>query len=262
MKIYSKFKDYYDHITGFYSNDIIWERTTRQELFKKSKKDSYLTKYSNKVENLLSNAWNDCPKLVKFVDYGTYKQKQNTNDFVFLIGLCGKLYPAFIFYEYIKSKLLYYNTGLTLKGAYIDLEKFLTLRKEAKKADLYNNISYDAITKNSYINWMGQYHQHPDLMQVFIELNTPIFIIKPLNCSLGAYYDNINLLVSPCMDAFKLQASFDPYTVYQEIEMFLSNQLVITANADIKRTDELIRDSKGMDKWSFRQKGPKVRKRK
>ena len=71
---------------------------------------------------------------------------------------------------------------------------------------------------------------------------------------------NTNFVVNPCMADYKLQNVFHPYEAHQAVDMFLGNELVMCTLKDFNMSDELMRDSKGMDKWSFRQKGPKKRK--
>jgi hypothetical protein len=50
MKIYSKFSDYYDHATGYYSDDVTWRRYTKLHRFKG---DSLDTNYSIKTNIFL-----------------------------------------------------------------------------------------------------------------------------------------------------------------------------------------------------------------
>ena len=68
--------------------------------------------------------------------------------------------------------------------------------------------------------------------------------------------------INPRFADYKLQSVFDPWTAYQEIDMYLNNQLAVNMEPTLERSQELIRDSKGFDDWSFKQKGPKARKRK
>jgi hypothetical protein len=226
MKIYSKFIDYYDHVTGYYSNDSTWIRKIKMYNIKKNK---FNTPYSNEIEKIFQNMWYNLPSL-----------KSNNNNNLIIIGFCGKIYLAISKYD---------NSGFLI-GYYIN--------KISK--DLFRNfINHD------YFEWKQRYENNLNLINIFIEINSPIFIIK--NEFLGytlskRCYSGYNLIINPCLRDFKLQCSFDPFTAHQEIEMFLNNQLVINQDSNIDMTDDLIRDSKGFDKYSFKQHGPKKRKRK
>lgn len=264
MKTYSKFNDYYDYATGFYSDENKWVRKTRFENFKTNKNNSYLTKYSNKTEDLLLRITDSCRLgcIQSGLPFGTYK----ADDEAILVGFCGKIYPAFLFYERAGINLL---TGHDekLKGGYIDISKFMSLRNEAGKKELKTRRGdFDWWhTGGSIVDYKEfEYHTHRELDSVFVELNSPIFIIRsgsfsPLRYGYGNSgtdykYDNGSLIVNPCLGDFGLQCSFNPFYANQEIEMYLGNQLVMRDNCDINMTDELMRHSKGFDNMSFKKR--------
>jgi len=220
MKIYSKFTDYYDHATGYYSNDVVWKRCIKMDNIKDG---IFNTEYSNETNRTLVNIWNDSPNI--------------NSDELFIVGFCGKIYIAIS--KYTNNELI---------GSYIK-----PLKKE--------NFKYWDYHK--YTDWMQKY-SYQDFSNIFIDIKSPIFIIK--NSYIGyslskRNYFGYNLIINPCLRDFKLQSAFNPVQAYQEIEMFLSNQMVMVDDPDIKRSDELIRDSKGFNNWSFKQQGPKKRKR-
>ena len=180
--------------------------------------------YSNKTNIVLNNI-SKIPGSVKAGD-------------LFVIGFCGKVY--IVVSEYNNNNLI---------GSYI---------KPLKKED-FNFWGYYI-----YTEWMQKYSGQ-DLSDIFIDIKSPIFIIKN-KCSGYSLSKRNNygysLIINPCLRDFGLQSVFNPVQAYQEIEMFLSNQMVMVDDPDIKRSNELIRDSKGFDNWSFKQHGPKKRKRK
>lgn len=110
-------------------------------------------------------------------------------------------------------------------------------------------------TVQGFSDW-SRTHNTTSVTDIFIEFDTPIFILrrKPLA-------GNHELLINPCLQDFGAQSIFDPWTAYQEIDMFLGNVLTNRENSSIVRSEELIRDSKGFDEWSFKQRGSKKRKR-
>lgn len=258
MKIYSKFNDYYDH-TGFYSDENKWVRKTRFESFKVNENDSYLTKYSNKTEDLLSKIADSCR-------LGCIKSGfSSADDEAILVGFCGKVYPAFLFYEFTDTKDNWrMSSSEKLKGCYIDISKFMSLRNDAGKAEPKDGWSFRRMTGRSLVGYEEfEYHEHKDLDCVFVELNSPIFIIRSGRLSPSRYeyaksktdYSECgNLIVNPCFSDFKLMSSFDPFFANQEIEMYLGNQLVARDSGNISLTDELMRDSKGFYDMSFRKR--------
>jgi hypothetical protein len=104
-------------------------------------------------------------------------------------------------------------------------------------------------------NWYQEVNQTQRVQDIFIELKAPVFLIKQ-------YYveGEITLYVNPNMSEYGLQRVFDPWTAYQEIEMYLSNTLAVGVEVMPTFTDELKRDAHGFDNWSFKQIGPKPRK--
>ena len=265
MKIYSKFNDYFDYATGFYSDENKWVRKTRFESFRTNKSDPYSTKYSNKTEDLLFKIANSCR--LGCIQSGFQSGYLRADDEVILVGFCGKVYPAFLFYEFINAEDDWrMSSSEKLKGCYIDISKFASLRREAGKKEVK--------TRRDDFGWWETgglivdykeflYHTHRDLDSVFIELNSPIFIIRggrfsPSRCGYTSsrtdYSHCGNLIVNPCFSDFKLMSSFNPFYANQEIEMYLGNQLVMRDNCNINMTDELMRHSKGFNNMSFKKR--------
>ena len=69
-----------------------------------------------------------------------------------------------------------------------------------------------------------------------------------------SHYRNLDVEFNPILKDYGIQKIIDPFTIYQEIKFFLSNDLVEDPMKDFQITDDLKRDSKGFDKWSFRRK--------
>lgn len=180
--------------------------------------------YSNETNKLLYSIWNNCPDTIKGITA--------------ILGFCGKVY-IINSHEY-NLKYKSYINNLSKKD--------------------FNFWNYP-----KYIEWIQKYN-NKDLTNIFLEIKSPIFIIKRPYCychiveSRSAYgYD---FLVNPCLLDFGIQSCFGPVEAYQEIDMFIGNVLTNTTTKDINRSDDLIRDSKGFDKYSFKQRCPKKRKQK
>jgi hypothetical protein len=177
-----------------------------------------------------------------------------------------KSVSCFLFYEKKFGHDHWSTYDDKLKGGYIDISKFISLRQKAQKEDIPQKRRYHTNKPIAeYVDYKKfLYHEsctHLDLDSVFVELNSPIFIIRRGNfCpnrgkqSHVNYSDYGNLIINPCLRDFGLQSSFEPFHANQEIEMYLGNQLTQRDSCDIKRTDELIRDSKGFHGMSFRKR--------
>jgi hypothetical protein len=104
-----------------------------------------------------------------------------------------------------------------------------------------------------YLDWMYKY-SNQEFLDIFIDIKSPIFIIKNkfMMTSPKRETYGYELIINPCLGDFKLQSAFNPVHAYQEIEMYLSNKMLLKDDCDIYRADDAIRDSKGFTEWSFR----------
>lgn len=78
---------------------------------------------------------------------------------------------------------------------------------------------------------------------------TPVILYRPSSTTIH-YCKELN----PRLNVWGFQKVFDPYTAYQELDMYLSNQLADQQDPVPQRTQELIRDAHGFDDWSFKKK--------
>lgn len=87
--------------------------------------------------------------------------------------------------------------------------------------------------------------------KIFQDLGTPLFC---LYCrTMSSRFDWTLTLNDRLPENFR--ALKDPFTLFQEIESYLENQLAQQPTPPIERTQELIRDSKGFNKNSFKREG-------
>lgn len=270
MKIYSKYTDYYDNIGFNTSEDRVWER--KREYVKLNIRNKFVQSYTKTIltqetDKFLSTMYDEKPRITIVKNNTRYTSYEDSRDYTIVIGFCGKLYLGMVHHR--KTKSSYYPNDHY--ATYIDFDTYVSEYEKSgndgklviDKEDSW--FVHNMFNKKSVNDWNNKYHSFKGLENIFIELNTPIFILKPENSSVGL--DNVasvgsHLIINPCLKEYKLQSIFDPYTAHQEVDMFLNNVLLNIENNDIKRTDDLIRDSKGMDKFSFKQCGPKERKRK
>ena len=109
---------------------------------------------------------------------------------------------------------------------------------------------YSRMTK---IQLFEEVKKNKKLLNLFIEYQTPIFHIgKP-------YIDQGTILtLNPCLKDYAFYKVMDTTQAFQEIEMFLGNALVSDTKVIVPVGDDnVIRDSKGFDKWTFRREPEK-----
>lgn len=255
MKIYSKFTDYYDHI-GFNAGDTrVWVRETKYiKLNIETNSDRLYTGISNVIESKLRDIIKKFPQITtKSNSYGWHYS--NIADYMCMLGFCGRIYVGIVRHITSGGKIFY-----------TDFNKYvMDYNKDNPNRilNISNSRSYysdGGFNETSFNALASQYNGVNKFDDVFIELKSPIFIIKVSKNRGDCGYENI--IINPVLQDYKFQTYFDPYQAHQEIDMYLNNVLTDRENCDIIRTDDLIRDSKGMDNWSFKQVGPKARKRK
>ena len=239
MKIISKFKDYYDNAHGWYSPEPTYIREN---------KEFYYPKLDNNIKKKLaiSGLFDAMP----VCDIGNR----------YLIAFCGKVYPV-----YVGAELIFNSPD--------DLEK--QLKKVLNGKTLTSVFDEKAFAKKHIQElygkgvpryWRSSYLTHKSWKrfealnftvapEAFIELNAPVFAVWERG---GSCY----LTVNPMLNKLNFASHVDPYTAYQEIEMFVGNELVLQMDPNINRPDELVRDSKGFDEWSFKRHKEESKKRK
>lgn len=250
MRIISKFKDFYDVVQD--PSGKVWERESfftpipliasydnyrMQSLMKDFNSLLIINKTKSnpltiKQQEYLSNLYHNTPyKTHKRYSYNPIEQ------IFFVLNICGKLY---YFVKIIdKGKVKVYQ-----------FEEYRELYQQKERDFFYGRMTYD--------NWFQFYSNNTRTNKdILITLNTPLLILES-----DILNNRGQLLINPRLSNYNLQKIFNPYELYQEIDMFINNDMVKQENSDINMTDELKRDSKGMDEWSFKQIGPKQRKRK
>lgn len=221
MKIISKFKDYYDGVASYgIDKSKIFIRNT--ELIDHDFSKDFRYKYNSKFD---------------------------------IIGFCGKLYP---FISYIPFNQDCFNDMLSNRDIkkrvlYNDIIKYDLI--EEKKEDYLYNTNYFYKKKkrekkniNKLINFINDYTNNKELLDLFIKYKTPIFWY-------GFSSRNGNILINPPLKKLGFQTMIDPVTAFQQIEMFLGNELATEYQGNVPvGNDEVVGNSKGFDRYSFRNK--------
>jgi len=160
--------------------------------------------------------------------------------FTFIIGFCGKLYPV--------SKR--FNKDNTYEMVY-GYDNIVNLFKIDKKKSMFS------------WNWRRKEFENLDsilkskaIQDIFFDFKVPCFILGYQDIpSMNAGF---NLELNPTLDSLEFVKTIDPWTAFQEIEMYISGVIGTDKLENTEPTDKTKIISKGFDyKTSFRKEKKK-----
>ena len=256
MKIFSKFKDYYDNACP-YVEDPIFNREEQSFILDKNVK----TIFDIKTTEWLNKAWDDMPKPVIIEDSRGHEQYRQAKDICAVLGFCGKIYPIYLiiipkpnggYPDFISRDIIKPYTSVTdFTEAYQELKGQII----SHKSHIFNERNF---TESSLASWVLEFNHMTKLLEIFITIKSPIFLITHIYRDIK--YRGNEFKINPNLSKLNIQRLFDPWTAYQELDMYLGNELVMAGKQMPVFSDELKRDAHGFDNKSFKQVGPKPRK--
>ena len=215
MLIISKIHDFYDTVAKQKGIDktIVYKREQTV-----AKIDKYLYNWRNSESNYF-------PHYELFgLSKGLYKFDP------FLIGFCGKIYPLMVTYTRVKRSFSFFNTDVIKEYIY-DVEIMRELDKKYHKYKPFDN--FIALTKSK------------DILDLFFKYTTPCFLLTN-------YGNDHNFEINPCLKDIEFFRVMDPVTAFQELEMYISQQLCTEKETIIISDKDKIMGH-GFDyKYSFR----------
>jgi len=242
MLIISKFHDYYDTVikTTGVDKSIVFNRSENQVVFDWPRDKSGFISHQFPHES-----------------YYTAPTKESNNAFMcFVVGFCGKTYHG------VETEQ---GDGYSIKRSYFFGEDAFTWMEERKKSKGWT----DWLMKENLPYWKE--FRFP--MTMFQEHKTPILLLSApqrrdwISCSseqrthplrFGKYQ---SLRINPILRDWGFHTVIDPFTAFQEIQMFISGVLGGSEKETINLSDKNKIVEHGFDpKWSFR-KPPKVAKK-
>lgn len=239
MMIISKHKDYYDTIiqqTGI-DKTHVFERHTRLE---KLNLQSVL-KFGDVYRNLL-HIYND-------------KYSQNLfNVKPFLLAFCGKTY---IYWKITNND--------TLEDTYIwKKEKLIDFVFHKYKKEFFQLYGFKELEKT--VHDFYEDYDKKEFKKIFTEYRIAYFNI-PFKHSRFTSYHGFEVIsdeieIYPNLKDIEFYKVFDPFSAFQEIEMFLFGVLGNPEKNQIEVTEKNRISQRGFDKWSFRQTAPGQKKEK
>lgn len=248
MRIYSKFKDYYDpalrdfesEATPVYERSPLWTDTEKNiHLDINVKRERAFFVDENRLLKIDPNTFTSIS-----TDEYRYKPQAITLHMK-VIGFCGKLYPVYTD-EIMGNPIEYRRPDYKNKAINI----YRKLNPEAfvlGHTKPYYTRKGDELTFSNY----DEIENSPFLKSLFLKFHVPAFVTDFLNHKVdGVGYD---ILLNPRLSDFGFQKIFSPWEAMQEINMFFGNDLVQDKTPPMPvGSDKIIAESKGFDKWSFR----------
>jgi len=235
MRIVSNFKDYYDCIQGMgQDQSVVYIRKTeeieRGYPFRTLRSWSY---YGNKIR----------------INHYT-------------VGFCGKVYPLLKVTDVVENAQQPEAFCYTASN----VNEFIESNYKEKEIEAYyNNKAYFyykspfPLKCKTVKEYFEEYAKSQNVYQyMFEKYNCPIFLAK-----YGRTYLNTkNFIINPRLNEYEFFRVLDPYTAFQELFMWMSNQA--QPRKEIPEiSDEIMRSIKGFDdKYCFKQEPGKKRRKK
>lgn len=223
MRIISKFKDYYDGLMD-YSNDRL------NRVWLRKKEEFFIPKFRLK-------------EIDKSHFYWGYKIH------MFYLVVAGKVYPVLRYAE--EGKLEKFKFNASGYRYYFTLEDFDKEHPEQTRSR-YNSKSANVGYEKGKIkdDWKDFFKEYSDLTELCLEFKTPVFVIKRERTK---DKDGFKCITNINLKDIEFYKVMDPYTVYQELDMFMSNVMVNDEMPPSPMSDLEKIDSHGFDrKISFR----------
>jgi len=219
MRIISKFHDYYDSVQGYGFDPTIT--------------------YVRKTKELRINSEN-------YKIHSLYNLSIRTN---FYFSESGTIYFCGKQYKFIRIVDNVYEGKYKTFFNYESFAKFIeTYNKNLKKIFYNKKNKYDKRAKE----YFEVHNNFEENVKKHEKYNSPILVIFE-----STVKDN-NVVINPRLKDYNFQTVFDPYSAYQEIDMFLSGVLQSPEKNIITIPDKYQKYKKGFDDMSFK---PKMREK-
>lgn len=268
MRIISSFKDFYDNIPGSYEKD------PRDVIFKRESSWDKNVFHQDKA----------------FVLFPNYNNKYGTTNYTYTssliecgyIGFCGRAYPIFYFYtldkfmtigsflkEMKKKSNIFSEKNDTFLWDYLKNNFYISTSSQKKDIIFFSNEGLNRFINETpgYIEFNPEFHVKigsPIFMKIPEKVNSCYFLrggnpysdkVKKLERHYKNSYGYVatcSTFVNPNIKFFELTNFINPFEAHQELDMFVNNFFGQKPDPIPERTQELIRDAHGFDKYSFK----------
>jgi hypothetical protein len=246
VKIKSDFYDYYDNGSTIWDSDksLIYVRKTKE------------IEYSIGSKELNNDFFKMVNSLPRFQESG-------------VIGFCGKAYPFYKVQWWGNKSKTYYSLfemekDIMSEGYYDKCLLHLRAKCTAKTSErelafsLNQELKKFRNTINVFLHDKGLHNRGKTNLDVFNSLNKEIadeLFIKhdvPIFMASKIYDKSNTMVLNPRLKDYTFISQYDPSTAYQEISMYLGNNLAKQVDPSVNFSDELKINAAGFDKFSFR----------
>ena len=241
MKIISNYKDYYDGCQKYGIDTTIQYIRKEKEIKLLEKKDLSL----NIIKNIQISG-----------DETFYNNFRKASG---VIGFCGKLYPYFIFSrennKYDKQVINNIKDLCAFIENNVDkdvVKSFYSKEKHYKYSYLRRGWYFlSEFSYNMTNAYFETYSGSKDSLDLFDKYKVPIFKVEQKE------REKYTLTLNPNLKELNFMKLIDPFTAYQEIEMFISGVIGVQNPELIQISDKVKIEKRGFDKWSFRKQSTK-----
>lgn len=175
----------------------------------------------------------------------------NGNFYTRVVGLCGKLYPLFFLAKDDEGR---WEERLVTSIEDVDYWADIIYSKKQKQC-YYNSKNwfwrgFSVSSRKHFISLLKEQTEiklRPPqlLLDIFKDYSVPIFVIRRHS------HQKVSIILNEQLKQYDFQKIVDPYTAFQEVQMFLSN--VALPEKPIPEIDDVtLAQAKGFDKFSFR----------
>jgi hypothetical protein len=254
MKIISHWKDYYDSARGYgIDPKLVYVRKTRVfdiDYPYNSKNRNNQREYSAayQITSLLPSS--------SFTERGW-------------IGFCGRCYPFYWFngsayYSYKKLK----DAVSNYSELYDDIASinYARERREAHLAELNGELRascnkwyrYGSLNEHSWERYIQEFK--PECGdKSFRFFDSPIFLLWD-HLPFEFNKQDGRLVINPRLNQFNFASQVDPVSAFQQISMYIGNNLAKQMDPEVHISDVIKAESHGFDNWSFRRHSSENRK--
>lgn len=245
MRIITKQSDYYDSIQSYGQDQSVIYIRKPEELFDENFVDEYY--------NLGKSRWGDVPvsHLYNVSDYRGVDIVKG-----FSVFFCGQRYNAVVtsvpnpdrdvltrirMTHYNLDELDKYIDGLKLKEKREYLPKYRR-RYGAKKESTK--------TLERLTNFFNMSKTNDN---IHFDLDVPVFVIDAIRDNSVRHIKwQKGIVKNPILKDYGFAHIKDPYTAYQEIDMYISGVMGGKSPRMQEISDDVMKQQKGFDKWSFK----------
>lgn len=237
MRIVARQKDYFDSVQGAGQDySLTYVRDTKEEEL-------------------------DIWPFPRLFDIGGYLSSRLLEIRTTMIGFCGKIYPLIevhISAQDCKNPKRS-RQGIPIGGLWRkcftldDVDKFIASELSDNRAKIYHKMS-----RQTFVEFFDECKRDKEKHADMFSLTRPIFAAKQQS-RWGEGHRFTPIIYNPLLREYEFARVLDPYTAFQELQMWLSNQAVPQKPMPVI-ADTLKAESHGFNRFSFR-KDPGGKKR-